>query len=413
MFSIAVLLLCTFSLNASIRFENIKLEKALSKAKSSDKLIFIDTYAAWCAPCKIMDKVFKEHEVASFFNENFINVKIDMDGPYGEEILKKYGVVWLPTLLIINQDGEVQSKIDRLVSGPDLLSYAKDAVRGINNLPVSTLNNSPFSESGDEIGEPAYEDYNPKDKEEVLYVFDARMSSGRPHIMYHEAYLHLQLMDGKHDEVVQKYLSTQEDWSTEKNLKFIFDFLSDVNSELFKYFINNKGLFEKEFGTDRVNENLSFIVNERLEHGFPRPSLSETIRLFSYLDPSSAAERAYSFFLNKRLTEGLILEYIKVASDYIKNVNPNNHEVLYQLVAIRSSRSDATKHASEDLSLIKQAIALHDTNSEYHYTQAVVLFNLDKKNAAQESLNQAFILGASSDSATSRFEKLKQRIANL
>src|SRR5690554_7357569 len=59
-----------------IKFENLTFEEAIQKAKEENKLIFLDAYAVWCGPCKMMDRTtFKSEEVGKVFNKNFINIK--------------------------------------------------------------------------------------------------------------------------------------------------------------------------------------------------------------------------------------------------------------------------------------------------------------------------------------------------
>ena len=95
-----------------IHFESISLEDAIKKAKSSNKLIFLDAYASWCGPCKWMDAhTFQDEKVAEFYNDNFINLKIDMEKGEGPDIARKYKVTAYPTLFFINKDGEVEKKI--------------------------------------------------------------------------------------------------------------------------------------------------------------------------------------------------------------------------------------------------------------------------------------------------------------
>jgi len=194
--------------SAHIDFRSMNIDQALEQARSEGKLVFIDTYATWCGPCKVMDRVFEQKTVGTYFNSNFVNIKVDMDGPLGPKMLKEYQVVWLPTLLILDPQGIVKSKVDRLVSGEELISIAKEVLadHSSDDSPASSLNSNPFLDNQDDSYSP---DYDPSTKEKVIYVHDQRESSGRPHIMYHEAYLHLQLMDGKHQRVVKKYLSTQ------------------------------------------------------------------------------------------------------------------------------------------------------------------------------------------------------------
>jgi thiol-disulfide isomerase/thioredoxin len=54
--------------------------EALQKAKSSNKLIFVDLYADWCVPCRIMDaNTYTDPTVASLLNTRFISAKLDVD----------------------------------------------------------------------------------------------------------------------------------------------------------------------------------------------------------------------------------------------------------------------------------------------------------------------------------------------
>ena len=57
-----------------INFEKSSFSEILAKAKQEKKLIFLDAYAVWCGPCKLMDKnVFTDSMVASYFNANYVN----------------------------------------------------------------------------------------------------------------------------------------------------------------------------------------------------------------------------------------------------------------------------------------------------------------------------------------------------
>jgi len=353
--------------DASIRFESITLDKAIEKAKQENKLIFIDTYASWCAPCKVMDKVFAKQHIGEYFNDDFINVKIDMDGSQGPVMQNLYGVVWLPTLLIIDKSGEVLMKLDKIVTPGELIDYANEARNSRAAIADRGLRSNPFPQGTS--ASKKHEDYNPEDKEEVVYVYDERESSGRPHIMYHEAYLHLQLMDGKHERVVKKYLSTQKDWSTDKNVRFIFDFMDNVNSDLFQYFVSNRWRFDEVIGTEKVAENLGHLINQRIEQGYPRPELSEYIRLYKYLDATKGEQNAYHRYMDKMLAEEQQLPFINVASKYTKEVNPFDHKVMYRL-AIAHLLADLYRKAdnkNEAIQHLKSAVlyAPQDVKSTY------------------------------------------------
>lgn len=84
-------------------------QAALEKAKKEKKLIFMDAYASWCGPCKMMARgTFTKKDVGEFFNANFINVKMDMEKhAEGRRLSNKYQLQAYPTLYFINGDEEL------------------------------------------------------------------------------------------------------------------------------------------------------------------------------------------------------------------------------------------------------------------------------------------------------------------
>lgn len=112
--------------NSGIIFETKSFDEALKLSKSSNKLIFLDAYAAWCGPCKYMAaNTFKDENVANLFNENFINLKIDMEKGEGPALAKRYSVTAYPTLLFINGDGEVFHKVLGAKRAEEFLNIAQ------------------------------------------------------------------------------------------------------------------------------------------------------------------------------------------------------------------------------------------------------------------------------------------------
>jgi thiol:disulfide interchange protein len=93
---------------SGIQFTSISFEEALKLAKKEKKNIFLDAYASWCGPCKMLKKnIFTQKEVGDFYNSNFINMAIDMEQGEGPKLAQKYKVQAYPTLLFINHKGEV------------------------------------------------------------------------------------------------------------------------------------------------------------------------------------------------------------------------------------------------------------------------------------------------------------------
>ncbi|EJL74040.1 thioredoxin family protein [Chryseobacterium populi] len=111
-----------------IKFEDSNFTTILAKAKKENKLIFIDAYASWCGPCKLMVKnIFPLKTVGDYYNSNFINAKIDMEKGEGIDLAKKYNVKAYPTYLFVNGDGEEVHRTLGYVEEKDFIQFAKDA----------------------------------------------------------------------------------------------------------------------------------------------------------------------------------------------------------------------------------------------------------------------------------------------
>ena len=99
---------CTSLFGQGISFFEGSFDEAKALAAKEGKLIFMDSYAKWCGPCKRMSRdVFTAEEVGEFFNANFINLKMDMETEEGRLLNKTYKVAVYPTLFILDADGEI------------------------------------------------------------------------------------------------------------------------------------------------------------------------------------------------------------------------------------------------------------------------------------------------------------------
>ncbi len=129
-------LVSTFAQNRSIKFINNSMDKALAEAQKTDKLIFIDAYTTWCGPCKWMAaNIFTNDTVADFYNENFINLKLNMEKDEGLEFAKTQSVRYYPTLLFMNKNGEVvHKKVGTMIKPIEYVDFGKSAKNPKGNL---------------------------------------------------------------------------------------------------------------------------------------------------------------------------------------------------------------------------------------------------------------------------------------
>lgn len=112
-----------------IAFDEMPWRDALAKAKQENKLLFIDAYATWCGPCKAMAKYeFTQESLGEFYNENFINLKLDMEKSDGRTFDAQYPVSAYPTMFFLDGEGNVVLRIKGARKASQLIDLGKEAM---------------------------------------------------------------------------------------------------------------------------------------------------------------------------------------------------------------------------------------------------------------------------------------------
>lgn len=131
LFLLIVIGITAVSAQNGIRFEDesSSLDALLKKAKTENKIIFIDCYTTWCGPCKWMVKnVFPNDTIGTFYNQNFINASFDMENGEGTDIAKKYDVQCYPTFIFLSSDGKLLHRVSGAYPVKKFLEAGKEAI---------------------------------------------------------------------------------------------------------------------------------------------------------------------------------------------------------------------------------------------------------------------------------------------
>jgi len=130
--AIGVSLLCATALYlaASLKpvgtIEWIPYDQAvISKAGEEGKPVILEFYAAWCAPCHMMERdVFADPGVVKL-SRDFVAVRVDLTNvrAFHDELLRRYQIRGIPAAILINRNGVEQRdlRIEGYVSKDDFL----------------------------------------------------------------------------------------------------------------------------------------------------------------------------------------------------------------------------------------------------------------------------------------------------
>lgn len=98
---------------AQVRFETKSTDAVREIAVKQGKPVFIDLYATWCPPCRLMEReVFSRKDVGEFMQKRFVSAKYDVDKTTGRELMQRYGSGAIPLYLVFDTDGELLGRIE-------------------------------------------------------------------------------------------------------------------------------------------------------------------------------------------------------------------------------------------------------------------------------------------------------------
>jgi thiol-disulfide isomerase/thioredoxin len=236
---------------AGMQFEHNTTWQAIkAKAKAENKYIFVDAFTTWCGPCKYMAaNIFPMPEAGAFFNDKYINVKVQLDTTAKDNddvkswyadahnIMEEFNVRVFPTYLFLNPDGKL---VHRAVGSSDVKTFIAKAADALN-----------------------------PDKQYYVLLEKYKAGYKEPAFLRSLAYAASEAYDHEMIPAISKeYLGTQKDLSTPDNIEFISRFTNTTKDPGFAFITSNAEKFDAVKGKGAANKQLVRIV--MVEEVYPK-----------------------------------------------------------------------------------------------------------------------------------------------
>jgi thiol-disulfide isomerase/thioredoxin len=334
------------SFAAGIDFHHdLTFQQALDKAKREGKLVFIDCYTSWCGPCKrLAATVFTDSMVGEYFNNNFVNVKFDMEKDEGVSIATRYQVTAYPTLIWLDGNGSIKNKV---IGGLDAVGLINGARTATPPIP------------------------------EAMIDMDRKYAAGARDEAFLEEYLKLFKSSNRDYEVVYaEYLrqATAQNWPKANIEPMVFDLTNSYPSPGLALLAKYKNDLVAKYGEKPYNDKIKDISEDALalaKNKSDEKVLHDAITLVKENMPDNKQEIA-RMEMDYYMTTGKVNDYDKYVTEYIKKFGAEDPKVLNDAAWQYYIGTDERKYLKKASDWAYKAVNLKNTcvtNTTYAYLQ--------------------------------------------
>jgi thiol-disulfide isomerase/thioredoxin len=345
-----------------IEFFHGTFKEAVARAEKEEKLIFMDAFAEWCGPCKRMAATtFKDESVGKFFNDNFVNIKVDMEKGEGPELAGKFPVRAYPTLMFINGKGELEKQSVGALDAAGLLGLAKSILKGKDN---------------SQTFEKTYNEGN-RDPELVLNYIKALNRAGKPSAKITNDFL------------------MKADMAKPSTLKIIYEGTTQADSKIFDMLVKNKTQIAGIYSDEKVKDKIKDACEKTLETAvqFKNAELHKEAKAkMNQYAPDIAERFAIDADLKFFKATGNAKEFCDICETYFKKEAKNDARKLFNL---GKQVIEAFPKEKSALTLAEKSFKKAAENGglcEYYFWHAQAAGQLGKKKDAMISAERALQL---------------------
>ncbi|MCX8525490.1 thioredoxin family protein [Chryseobacterium formosus] len=375
-----------FAQEEGIKFDQSNFKDLLARAKKEKKLVFIDAYAVWCGPCKMMDKnVFTQKSVGDYFNKNFVSSRIDMEKGEGREIAQKFSVRSYPTFLFLNGDGELISQNYGYMEPSLFLSMVQD-VNAVNSKEGSSKERFAKGE---------------KNPEFLINIMKLNSNSD-----YEFA-----------KKVSERYFENKpkNEEFTKDDVGLLLYFLKSSEDPNYKTFVAQKAEIIKFLPEESYNEfNNQMVLGKVVQEAIDEKNKKINDAYFLKIaEPLVGKEAAITKLNQTKLAyyeqNADFPEYEKAALEYYKNSEAFEPNELLKVAWIFSDNIKTKTSLKRAAEWAEKSVMRGET-SENTYILAKIYFNLGSKDLAKNFAEQSKNIATQSGKDASLAEKLLSQI---
>ncbi|MFM7672686.1 MAG: thioredoxin family protein [Bacteroidota bacterium] len=371
--------------NDGITFRNDSWNQLLASAKTEKKIIFIDAYASWCRPCKMMSKdIFTDPQVGAFFNANFINAKIDMEEGEGVKIAEQFAVGSYPSFLFVDGNGKILHRAIGYIEVEEFLQIGSDA----------------------------------KNPEKQYYSLRDRFDKGTltDEQLYTVASQSVALGDERAGIFVETYLKKQTNLLTKSNITLILSAITDPTSPYFDYLSKNEKAAGEIIGVVEIRDGLDGIAFDAISGTLSKNEPIETIvkkieEGIKKYRPARNARRISiqvgEYLADQDDNRKLVLSYrTKMVTEFKEKLD---WKTLYAYAMDVVQKDDMTEILQTGLGWAIQSIKL-ESNYYTNDVTARLYYKLKNKGEALKYAEKAIALGKEAGEDISETEDLLKRL---
>lgn len=319
---------------SGVQFEGDTWEEVKARARSEDKLIFLDAYATWCVPCKQMDiQVFNRTDIGDYFNEHFINFKMDLEKGIGPILAARYNVSTFPALLFLTADETLVHKALGYKNAPNLMAEAKHASR----------------------------------PEQISQALDQRYDEGdrKPDFLRDYTYIKYKLMDGSHKPIIQEFIKSQKDFSSEANLKYIYFFTENFQSKMFPLLARHRKDLYPIYGNKEVDQTLQLMVHTEI-YNHPQPLAIDKVRdIYATAYPDKADWMFFQYQSEQYLATENYRDYATALTDYWNKYPEADPDLLIKEAKNFDNWFQDKIHRTQAIRFVQQALEINEDPAYY------------------------------------------------